>query len=386
MANRNINIDLHDGQPSRPSRPPLSPQEISQRRMAGLGADVITWTLGIAAVLLAIVAFSYTALFTLGLAETWGDVLRMIALAAVYTLVVSGLPTGAAFMQRAYPQEARMAMNVWYGAVAMSAIGITAYALGSASPASPAPSRSAAEIRNELEYLQPADWRLWSTTDRCREPGTAQKRACDTLLARRAALTAELHQLESPLRKISFLPRDWLPNINNASALASATGQGEGFWRGLLVLLLSVSASAGSGLLGRWTVISAGESHRLAYGEAGPAPVARPQPVEAMETHALVGQGDVFSAWAEHRLRSRPGGKVQGDVAYRDYEETCQLNGVEPMSAKKFGDMLTQLAAMSQGRYTKAKLGGKIFYQGWELPEESRVIEYAPVERLESHS
>jgi hypothetical protein len=271
----------------------------------------------------------------------------------------------------------------------VSSVGIATYVLSAASPASrpAAPERTAAEIRNELEYLQPADWRLWSSTNNCREPGSSQRRACDALLAHRATLSAELHRLESPLRRISFSPRDWLPNTNNAETLASATGGGENVWRGLFVLLISVFAAPGSGLFGRWYVLSTGESHRLAYGEAGPAaPVSRAQHVETLDGGAMIGQGDVFSAWAEHRLRARPGAKVQADIAYRDYEETCQLNGVEPMSAKKFGDELTRRAAMSQGRFTKAKLGGKIYYQGWELPEESRVIEYAPVERLEGPS
>jgi hypothetical protein len=77
---------------------------------------------------------------------------------------------------------------------------------------------------------------------------------------------------------------------------------------------------------------------------------------------------DAFSMWANGRLLPVPGGEVTGSQAYRDYEETCRLNGIEPMSAGKFGTLLTARAANSDGQVVKLKTGGTMTYRGWQLP------------------
>lgn len=84
---------------------------------------------------------------------------------------------------------------------------------------------------------------------------------------------------------------------------------------------------------------------------------------------------DAFSMWAEHRLRPQQNGRIQARDAYADYESTCLLNGIQPASEKKFGDLLTRKAATSNGRFSKTKIGGIHYYQGWELPEGARTMD-----------
>lgn len=311
MPPHNINIDLQAGQASKPSRPPLSPQEIAQRRAAQTGhavADVAA----VVSVCLGAIAFLYIAMFLWGLADTWGDAVRMVVVSAAIAVALTVLPPLRTLTERTYPEQANMMHAAWLTLIAIAFIGVLSY-----------------------------------------------------------GLTA------SPQVDARWQPRSYLPHTQ----VVTAGTVNQNAARRLIMLMVSLCAVAGAGLMLRWSMIASAESYRLAYGEVGPAP--KVQVAQQMEGGAMATPHDVFSMWADNRLWPKTGGRVQGELAYGDYEQACLLNGVEPMSAKKFGDKLTQKAVDSHGRITKAKIGGKIFYQGWELPDGGKAMEYADFQQIE---
>jgi hypothetical protein len=151
--------------------------------------------------------------------------------------------------------------------------------------------------------------------------------------------------------------------------------------RRLLALIVPFGMIVGAGPALRLSMTTQARSYQLAYGEVGAAPraqAAAPQASNASMATPL----ESFNGWANNRLREKPGARIQGAIAYDDYEQVCQWNGIEPMSEKKFGDEFTRLVESSHGRFTKAKIGGKMFYQGWELPTAAHAIdaEYQQIE------
>jgi hypothetical protein len=101
---------------------------------------------------------------------------------------------------------------------------------------------------------------------------------------------------------------------------------------------------------------------------------AKPQPpqqssegVTVLDTSAAVKPVDVFGLWANNRLRFATGASFTGDDAYQDYARTAAINGIEPMSANRFGTLLTARIEASEGRATKSKSNGSIVYRGVKL-------------------
>jgi len=300
MKPGNINVELHTGNAAKPARPPLSPQELAQRRTADKGhalADIAACV----AVGFGIIAFFYIAMFLWGTCETWGEAVRMVVLSALIAISLTILPPLATLTERTYPDKARTMHGVWLILVALSFIGVMSYGL-TASP--------------ELS----AKWQ----------------------------------------------PKAYLPTTQ----IITASSVNQNAIRRLFMLAVSFGTIVGSGLMLQWSMLGSAESYRLAYGEVGPAPKAAqgPAPV-ALEGAAMATGEDAFSMWAEHRLRPQQNGRIQARDAYADYESTCLLNGIQPASEKKFGDLLTRKAATSNGRFSKTKIGGIHYYQGWELPE-----------------
>ena len=150
-----------------------------------------------------------------------------------------------------------------------------------------------------------------------------------------------------------------------ARIAAIEAGPAPGVVRRLFVLILSLAAVAGAGLLGRLGVLASAESYRLAEGTASAetAPGALAVPVASDAGMALTPL-QVFDMWFAGRVRADSAGKLSASAAFADYEGACQLNGLPPMSAKKFGDLLTARAEASGGRIGKVKSAGTIFYTG----------------------
>lgn len=306
MPPNNINVELNTGQAAKAAKPPLSPQELAQRRAAATG-HVVADVAAIVGVCLGVIAFLYIAMFLWGLAETWGDAVRMVIVAAAIAVALTVLPPLRTLTERTYPEQARFMHGAWLGLIAIAFFGVMSYGL---------------TARPQYE----AKWR----------PGT-------------------------------YLPQTQIiqaGTVNHAMA------------RRLLMLIVSFGTVAGAGLMLQWSMIAKAESYRLAYGEVGPAPKAAqgPAPV-ALEGGAMVTAEDTFSFWADNRLWPKPNGRIQAKDAYADYESACLLNGIQPASEKKFGDLLTRKAATSNGRFSKTKIGGIHYYQGWELPEGARTMD-----------
>jgi hypothetical protein len=259
-----------------------------------------------------VIAFLYIAMFLWGLADTWGDAVRMVVIAAAIAVALTLLPALRTLVEPTYPDQARIMHGAWLALIAVAFFGVMSYGL-TASP----------------QYE--ARWR----------PGT-------------------------------YLPQT---QIIQAGTINQAIA------RRLLMLMVSFGTVAGAGMMLRWSMLGSAESYRLAYGEAGPAQKTQAVAPQANGA-AMMTPGDVFGGWAAYSLREKPGAKIQAELAYNHYEQACQLNGVEPMSIKKFGDMLTRKAELSNGRFIKTKIGGKIYYQGWELPDAGNVmdVEYQQIE------
>jgi hypothetical protein len=141
--------------------------------------------------------------------------------------------------------------------------------------------------------------------------------------------------------------------------------------RALIYLLLSLTALTFGGLLLRLGVLASAESWRLGTGQARWSP--EQAPVAALEAPQVL-QGvtsqtpeEIFGLWANRRLRAMDGAHVQGSVAYKDYEATCQMTGVAALSITKFGTLMTARAASTEGRVIKSKVNGNVVYQGWTL-------------------
>lgn len=313
MRQGNVNVELHTGNATKPARPPLSPQEIAQRRAAQTGHAIADIAAGVS-VCLGAIAFLYIAMFLWGLAETWGDAVRMVVVSGAIAVAMTILPPLRTLAERTYPDQANMMHAAWLALVALSFVGVLSY-----------------------------------------------------------GLTA------SPQYEARWQPKTYLPHTQ----IIAAANINQAVARRLIMLIVSLSAVTGAGLMLRWSMIASAESYRLAYGEVGPAPRTQAPTAVQLEGVSMTSPEEAFSAWADFRLWPKTGGQIQASDAYRDYHETCLLNNIQPASEKKFGDLLTQKAAASNGRFTKAKLGGKIYYQGWELPEGARAMEYVDYQQIE---
>lgn len=304
MQQRNVHVELNTGQAAKPARPPLSPQEIAQRRAAQTGHTIADIAAGVS-VCLGAIAFLYIAMFLWGLADTWGDAVRMVVVSGAIAVALTVLPPLRTLTERTYPEQAKIMHGAWLGLIAVAFFGVMSYGL-TASP-----------------------------------------------------------QYEARWRPSTYLPQT---QIIQASTINQAMA------RRLLMLIVSFGTVTGAGLMLRWSMMAQAESYRLAYGEVGPAPKQTAAPV-ALEGGSMVTPEDTFSMWAENRLWPKPNGRIQAKDAYLDYESACLLNGIQPASEKKFGDLLTRKAATSNGRFSKTKIGGIHYYQGWELPEGARTME-----------
>lgn len=303
MQPRNVQI-VNTGPPPKPTRPPLSPQEIAQRRAAQAGHTIADFAAGVA-ICLGGIAFLYIAMFLWGLADTWGDAVRMVFVSGAIAVAMTILPPLRTLTERTYPEQAQLMHAAWLALVAIAFIGVLSY-----------------------------------------------------------GLTA------SPQYDARWQPKTYLPHTQ----IIAAASINKNIALRLIMLLVSLLAVTGAGLMLRWSMIASAESYRLAYGEVGPAPRAQ-APAPQMEGGGMVSPEDVFDRWATCNLWPKTGGRIQASAAYLNYENTCLLNGVQPMKEKKFGDEMTRKARESNGRINKTKIGGLIYYQGWELPDGGKTMD-----------
>jgi hypothetical protein len=152
-------------------------------------------------------------------------------------------------------------------------------------------------------------------------------------------------------------------------------GERGGLNVGLVMLALCVICIPLAGLIPEWAVMSAGDVGEPVVASV---PSAVAQPVETGGNS----QEDVFGMWAAGRLMPSSSDKVSSTVALGDYRETCDLNGVQPMTDAKFFAALKQLALLSNGAVSSSKIGGTMHYHGWSLPTQLQAIENAPMERI----
>ena len=385
-----INIDVAGTGAQKLHKPPLTPQEISQRQAGKDGAALMKWLLWAPAICFAAVSFRFIGLFAIDLATTLSEALTMFALAAAYTGLIAGLPSFALLTESLAPGDVSTAMRVWRWAILVAAAGVGFYivAIGPRHVAVVA-TRSAEQIRYELNNLGTADRQVWSTSDSCQAPSRRQAAACQALLARRETLRTELRQAEEG-SGFSFSVRDWLPSNDNAGKLAAATGSDESTFRRLFTLLLSLGALGLSGLLFRWGMMGRAQSFRLATGEfalgaSAPATLAA-EPVAQSDGSGTWSEIEVLKDWVRCRLKPKQGGSISSTLGHQDYVKFCALNGVEPMSSVKFGVKMTAIAEGSKGAMGKTKISGIIHYTGNAMVTDLVAVPDVPMQRIRGPS
>jgi hypothetical protein len=254
--------------------PPNEPESITSpereaSRSVRLGSRVVAGTLGAAAALLTLVALLFTLDFASDLAETWGELLRLGALAIGITLALAGAPLAAALMSRTYPVEAKRALTFWRAGLALAVIGGALFVATAETPAQLSAARAsarAAELRQEFADRGGAEWATWTASGNCEKPQTPQQRTdCAAIPKERTRQFAELQSIE----RGEWRGSGWTPRSIIGDGQFAGLGNKDTFRR-LLALAISVVAVAGAGILGRIAVLAAAESYRLAEGTASP--------------------------------------------------------------------------------------------------------------------
>lgn len=316
----------------------------AQHRSARLGSRVVGATLGVAAVVLAAVALIFNFSMAADIASTWRELIVLGSIAFALTLALAGLPVAAAVMRRSYPGEALRAMAYWATVLVITATGglFFVFSTSRGHVLTAAEAARVEELRQAIRTLSHSEMAAWRRSADCTTPqSSGDQAACEAIHARDSDYRAEIAAIE-------------------AGPMPDAI-------RRLLVLAMALAAIAGAGLLGRLGVLASAESYRLAEGEAAAAPATTGLP--AIAGVSPDGSGaltplQVFDMWFAGRIRSESAGKLSASAAFADYEGACSLNGLPPVSAKKFGDLLTARAEASGGRIGKVKSAGAIFYTG----------------------
>ena len=331
-------------------------------RSARMGSRVIAQTLGLAAWLLAIVALLMSWAFTSSLAVSWGEVIKLGLIGSALVAAMSGLPVAAAMMARSYPPEARYCMRAWLVVLAVVAASAVVFTWRLEAPSDKAaPSRLVAQplgspaVRSLYMTAE-----LWKDSSGCTAPRTLyHEEVCGeyrwTLAARGVSENRDVAAESAPL--------DWSP-----AATLGVTSLAEGATRQAIVLLLSLIATAGAGILGRWATLATAESYRLGEGQASALPLPSMTAPAPVPSRSIVPPADPFALWAEGRLIPDPDGEVSADALWHDYAETMRLNGLQGMTQARFFNAMSDLAKRSGGRVAKFK-NDAIRYKGIRLPD-----------------
>jgi hypothetical protein len=329
-------------------------------RSARLGSRVVAGTFGGAAALLTLVALLFALDFASDLAETWGELVRLGALAAAVTLALAGAPLAAAMMSRTYPVEAKQAWMFWRIALAVAVIGGAWFVATAETPAQRSAARAsarAAELRQEFADRGGAEWATWTATGGCEKPQTPQQRTeCAAIPNERARQFAELQSIE----RGEWRDRGWTPRSVIGDGQFAGLG-GKNTFRRMLALAISIAAVAGAGILGRLAVLAAAESYRLAEGTASRVTPGSglPGTVVLTPTNPLT-PGHIFDLWLQANVRHHPSGKLALTSAYEDYVRVCTLNDWPAANLEKFGDLLAWKADTSEGRIRREN-GGRSY-------------------------
>jgi hypothetical protein len=344
----------------------------AQFRSARMGSRVIGGTLGTAAVLLAIVALTMSWAFTSSLAVSWGEVIKLGLIGSALVAAMAGLPVAAAMMSRSYPQEARHAMRAWLVALLIVAGAAVVFAVRLERPSDKAaPARLMAVPLGSpaVRSLYMTD-SIWRDTAGCATMKTLyHEEVCGEY---RYTLTT--HGIPENREVVAdTAPIDWSP-----AGVLGVEGLADGATRQGIVLLLTLIATGGAGILGRWATLATAESYRLGEGMASALP-AMPAPAAAASLPPVSGASmspiEVFDLWFAGRVRHDAGGRLSASAAFGDYEQTATINGFAALSQRRFGELLTRKAEGSGGRISKVKSNGAHFYAGLALASESEAMD-----------
>ncbi len=351
-----------------------SPEREAAYSSARLGSRVVAGTLGGAAALLTLVALLFNLDFASDLAQTWGELLKLGALATAVTLALAGAPLAAALMSRTYPVEAKQALTLWRVVLVLFAVGGAFFVATAETPAQRSAARAsarAAELRQEFADRGGAEWATWKASGNCEKPQTPQQRTdCAAIPKERAQQFAELQSIE----RGEWRDSGWTPRSIIGSSKFAGLG-GTDMMRRLFVLAISVAAVAGAGVLGRLAVLASAESYRLAEGTASPVPTASDLAALAAETATTaLAPGHMFDVWFQAHLRHDPSGRLAVAAAYDDYVRACALNDLPPVSSEKFRDLLAWKADTSGGRIRQETTVDGSFYTGLALAADHREL------------
>ena len=354
------------GAPARPEPRTVTynsePISEAMHRSARMGSRVIAQTLGVAAWLLAGVALLMSWSFAASLGVTWGEVVKLCAVATGLVAAMVGLPVSSALMARSYPQESRWAVRAWV--VALLAVSAAAMVFtwrletpGDKGDGARLVARPLAAPPVRSQFMTQA---IWRDTAGCSTHRTLyHEMACEEFQHEMAVTGAD------PARPLvaEAVPSEWTP-----AATLGITSLADGAARQGIVLLLMLIATGGAGVFGRWAVLATAESYRLGEGQASALPQMRMPAAAPAPAHGpVIMQQDPFSMWASGRLIQEAGATVPADALWADFHETCRLNNLPLQTPNWFFNKMSALAQASGGRIVKFK-NDTMHYRGVRLP------------------
>jgi hypothetical protein len=166
-----------------------------------------------------------------------------------------------------------------------------------------------------------------------------------------------------------------------SATLSRLTALGEAKIRDIIAILIAVLVEFGSAL-GFTFVLLASRSAtavpacavQMAKGPANTAPKPKRRPVKpGIPIKLSETPADTVTRWAFSRLDVLRAGRIQAEVAYRDFVAWCEAGGIEACSGQMFGRRFTEVVKGMGGR--KVKINGRAYYEGVVLQRRSAQIQ-----------
>lgn len=347
----------------------IKPETSGAKKNAKMWASVIKWGCGIPAIILTAVSALFMVDLASDLARTWGEVVRLSAIALALAISSTTLLAVSGLLENSRPDEAARIIWWWKRALFMLAAAVV-YFVADTRSAEIDTSR-AQELRAALATLDsPAEWDAWNATSGCSRPGERWRSMCSTIQTRRDAQWAEIQAIESG--KAGYSPKALINTGRIAGAMTwveAATGfpMGE-VVRRLLAGVLALVGLVAAGALARIGALGYEEAQRQADGASVPVPVAGASAMSRGGPALTTPQGTA-DLWFAGRVIEDAEGTMNPTDAYADYAATCEENAQPAMPPQSFYNWLT--AKSKNAPVQKAKSNGNVLYRGWVLGQQN---------------
>lgn len=339
----------------------IKPDTSGAKKNAKMRAALMKWGCGVPACMFTAVSALFMLDLASDLATTWGEVVKLSAIALGISVSSTALLATAGFFEDTRPDEAAAVRRAWRYGVGVLAAGAVFFVARSGPPADPVQSPRAHELRAELTRpLPPIEWEAWSASKNCETPAAHLRSTCATIRTRRAEQWAEVQRIESGTGA-------WSPAaLINSGYLA---GMSEVVRKIIIACMALITMVAGAHLM-RWAVLGYVDAYREADGASAPIP-ATSGAISRGGPAALSSPIATADLWFQGRVIEDADGIMNPTDAFLDYERACQENGVPAMPSGQFYNWLTAKSKAFAPRVTKGKTAGAIVYRGWALGEQA---------------